>query len=50
MYVANDTRYTYELTVTDSQLRSITSTIGHVYIFILPPDDGLLIRSKHVEA
>jgi hypothetical protein len=53
--VANSTCYTAELTVTgqaspaDSQLKSKTSTICHIHICILPPDDGLLIHLKHVQ-
>jgi hypothetical protein len=55
--------YTSELTVIgpglawpdDSQMHGITSTICHththtyIHIYILPPDDGLLMRPKHVE-
>jgi hypothetical protein len=46
----NDTCYTGTVSIpakpADSQTRCITSTIFRMYI--LPPDDGLLIRPKHV--
>jgi hypothetical protein len=50
--MANGICYTSELTVSGPGLMTVSLEVNKYHlphIYILPPDDGLLLRPKHVE-